>query len=228
MTHTHPYVIEGPIPYVPISPPHDAYCFTGHIPSDVQHLPAIVNQPSIKATLGYPHDMTDELALAWIERCTTGPRFADFPFHVIRKIQDLGQPSPEIVGFFALGRENYHCFGDRRAELTKKNADLPSEEAQYQITFFIDGAHEGRGLVTAAGRTAIRFHPHIRHRPGQLSSAYLSHNLGSAAVHRKLGFKTIARAKDVFLGHDALCEIWIAEGSCDKKRTIYAEFEDIA
>nr|XP_031857891.1 uncharacterized protein CI109_006687 [Kwoniella shandongensis]KAA5524963.1 hypothetical protein CI109_006687 [Kwoniella shandongensis] len=226
MTLTPSFVVDGPIPYVPLFSPHEGYCLTAHLPTDVHHLPAIVNQPEIKATLGYAEGhMTEEMAQKWIDNVMTGPRFVDYPYYVIRRIGDLDAPSPPIIGFFALGRENYHCFGDKRPDLIKQNSLLSPEKAQYQLTFFIDGAYQGKGLITAAGRTILRTAPHIRHFPGQLCSAYLSHNVSSQRVHRKLGFKTIAIARDVYQGHDALCDVWVGEKDCDKVGTIYSDFE---
>ncbi len=54
--------------HIPLDPPYDTFCLTEFLPTDVDHIPNVVNQPSVMATYGYQHDhMTSELAREWVE-----------------------------------------------------------------------------------------------------------------------------------------------------------------
>lgn len=56
------------IRYIPLDRPFESLCLTDFLPTtDVQHIPRIMNQPSILATSGYWHEaMTPQLAEEWM------------------------------------------------------------------------------------------------------------------------------------------------------------------
>lgn len=72
--------ILSPIPHIPLAPPHSEYCLTTHLPTDVNHLPRICDQPKFQATFGYAHEhMTLELAKEWLDM--VGEKTQGFPFN---------------------------------------------------------------------------------------------------------------------------------------------------
>ena len=71
-------------------------------------------------------------------------------------------------------------------------------------------------------------HPYIRDHPGQLSGGWLEveGRTRSKAIQEKLGFKPLARKRDMWKGLNAAAAMWCGEFDVKKEDTMFKDLED--
>ncbi|ORX37632.1 hypothetical protein BD324DRAFT_645256 [Kockovaella imperatae] len=209
-----------PIPHVALPAPHDKFCLSPMLSTDVRGAGRVLMMDSVASTSGQAD--TGEEVQQFVEQSMMAEEVL-LELTVIRSLRTLGDAVPDFIGFFELRKMRPRAWSKARPS----DPPVSRDGAHWTMSCFIDPAFGGTGLMTIAGQEYMKLCPYIHDRPGIVFAGYEQGNAPSRRLQARLGFRPIGKWYNARIGKTLVDTVWEGAGRVDTQTKLYERLQDM-